>query len=619
MKRNLIVVAVAVTIAGLGYLVHRYRRLENPEASGSPPAGDEASASRSRRPAPTPLQSLWAVGIEHEYALEESSSTTAGGQPFMQMSMAGRLFITRLDAESIRYQFDGSLHGSLGPSGDLSQLEAEAKKPFYVTSAGDDLIQLRVEVGVSNNTTQLWRSLLATTRLEWPEHQNAESWRTTETGPLGACLMQYERIGLNEIKKERVSCSVPSGAKVIDFETQQSEQAIVLRGLRIESLSSNEKLKTEAIQGTPSFESATKLSLQYLDSRDRSAELAAWKAAARAAQGMLIGLGPSARPAGPLSREDLLARIGDRTFPGVMTKMLDFEKTGLSRALTSEENAAFGRSFVALRSMLQLNSKYIPEVEKHIEAKGPLTQHLLGALGEAGTPEAQAVLIRYLENSANEARERTLAGIALARLESPTEASVAALRRAQKDPLVADQATFALGSNVKRLAGANQDLRKQVLNGLIDELDRAPSDQKERYLAALGNAAAPEALPKLQQYATSEVASERKNAANGARQIPGPAAEGLLVGLLADPEETVRAQAVAAIADREPSPQLVDALSVVMRSETSYLVRSKAVNGASLWLREMPAVAPALRAVAENDSEEGLRLVAARALEKYGQ
>ncbi len=617
MKRPLIAIAVLVGFAGAVYLA-RPRFNPAPPAVEAMDKQDEGTSVTSSAVRRAPLQQLWPKGVEYEYAFEEISNTLADGQLFAHLSMSGRLFVVRLDDEFIQYRFEGDLKGTLGPSADLSALEGEAQKPFFVGTARDGQIRLRVEPGVSSNVGQIWRALVATVRLEMPE-QNLDTWQTTESGPLGSCLMQHERTGMNTIRKSRTSCSVPAGAQLVAFQSQTSEQNISLANTRLESLTSKERLLTESIQGTPVFEAETNLNLMLLNVSDRSADVVAWIATARGTPGALIDLAPAmAKPGGPLNREELLARIGDRTFPGVMTKLLDFQKITSSRQLTSEENAAFGRSFVALRSMLQLDSKHIAEVEKHILADGPLTQHLLGVLGEAGTREAQVVLSRYLEDTSRDARNRTLAGIAMARLESPNELSVASLRRMQSDPMIADQATYALGSNVKRLAGTNPPLKKDVIEGLLAGLDNAPQDEKERYMAALGNAGDPAALPKLAHYANSEYASDRKNAANGARQIPGAEAEGLLVKLLGDPEDSVRSQAAQAIVSRDPSPQLVTALSSIMVSEPNPSVRAKAVNGAASWLRVTPDVVPALRAVAQNDQEESLRLTAASALDKYG-
>ena len=111
---------------------------------------------------------------------------------------------------------------------------------------------------------------------------------------------------------------------------------------------------------------------------------------------------------------------------------------------------------------------------------GPLTITLLAALRDAGTPEAQALLVEMSRpGSPLPPEQRFEATRALSLVATPTADTVAALRELRGDPEVAAQATYGLGSALHRLDVQDPGLAAQVRTDLLNQLaaTRSPGEQ----------------------------------------------------------------------------------------------------------------------------------------------
>src|SRR4029077_13982193 len=110
-----------------------------------------------------------------------------------------------------------------------------------------------------------------------------------------------------------------------------------------------------------------------------------------------------------------------------------------------------GRAYVALTALLRQQPEHLAALQEHIEKRGPLTNTLLDALRDAGTPAAQNVLADVLKSGKLERTARLSAVEGLSQVAAPTAETVSTLRELESDKELGNQATYGLGSNAFRL------------------------------------------------------------------------------------------------------------------------------------------------------------------------
>jgi hypothetical protein len=212
----------------------------------------------------------------------------------------------------------------------------------------------------------------------------------------------------------------------------------------------------------------------------------------------------------------------------------------------------------------------------------------LAALGQAATAEALEVLARLVADAglALELRRAALhSAFQLAQLSPALRTSVLAACDLGAPPALAQTALLLLGAAVAGETGRDPAAAQDLLAALLAlEESASAAGQVEAWLAALGNAGAPESVAAITAY-------------------------------LADPAPEVRASAVAALGEIGGSEAL-EALIGVAQADAELGVRAEAIG--SLGAAEAPAASAALCQLARVEPEPALRQSALLALAAQG-
>jgi HEAT repeat protein len=193
---------------------------------------------------------------------------------------------------------------------------------------------------------------------------------------------------------------------------------------------------------------------------------------------------------------------------------------------------------------------------------------VLGALGHAGTEEAQQTLLDVMQDGALTSETRVHAGIAMMLVEHPNANVIDALRAGLRTPDADLRATagLALGAFAGRLGDT------ALVDDLLAELAAARDPQRViELLAALGNARDTRALPAIRTALGSSLASVRRAAVTALRGFASAEAQTLVARVLVqDSDALVRKAAAQAAAFLE----LRDALSAALANEADDNVRA---------------------------------------------
>src|SRR5690606_30479977 len=115
---------------------------------------------------------------------------------------------------------------------------------------------------------------------------------------------------------------------------------------------------------------------------------------------------------------------------------------------------------------------------------------------------------------------------------------------------------------LNRLSTQGDEVATATLNYMLEQLEKSRDEHEvSAWLESLGNAGHPEALPVIAQYMESPSARVRKSAAQALRRVETPAAEGMLIELLDDKDDDVRASALDALSERELTSDLARAVA----------------------------------------------------------
>lgn len=585
--------AIALGIAGLA----RWRRDRSEAADG------------------LVVRPLFPAGIDQRYRIDYQTKVgTTSGQALTGFSAAGSLSLVGLldsPARLVRGEFTGTMStvaqaGAPGPEPEA--LAAAARRPFALEFGRDGrFLGARVEPGVPSFVARLWTALGE--YLQILRAGDGERWQTEESDAAGHYLAGYERHGAESLNKRKLQYTAT--AKATSYEVQASSAEIGLDDDgRLVSFGLAETLRARAGRGAhnplPDFESETTLDLTRTavgSAADRLADLLAQNARAVPAAQIQRSEGQQARDRSLIGGFDLAEALSD---------IAPFSKAGGSR----EERTRAGRAFVALVALLREDPQALAAVRANLQKAGPLTTTLLAALRDAGSADAQRMLVEMASvGSPLAAAQRLEASRALSLVAAPDADTVQALRGLRADVDVAAQASYGLGSALHRLDGQDPALAAEVRADLVTQLGAAQSPaDKTLALGALGNAGDPATLDAIGAYEDSADPSVRAAVAQAVRRIPGSDADETLATLCQDGTTAVRFSAVQAIGERASSPALITAVSALAVNEPDLRVRAGAVNDLARWAPGAPAADEALTTVASRDPNADLRNVAANAL-----
>jgi hypothetical protein len=563
------------------------------------------------------VRPLFPAGTEQSYRIAYQTKVgTTSGQALTGFSVAGSLSLVGLmdsPARLVRGAFTGTIStvGQAGaPAPEPDALAAAARRPFALEFGRDGrFLGARVEPGVPSFVARLWTALGE--YLQVLRAGDGQQWQTEESDAAGRYVADYERHGAESLGKRKLRYSATAQATSYEVQASSAEIGLDDEG-RLAAYVLAETLRARAGRGArnplPDFESESTLDLTRTAvgaPADRLSELLADNARAVPVSQIQRGESQQARDR---------SLIGGFDLAEALSEIAPFAKAGGSR----EDRTRAGRAFVALVALVREDAQALAAVRANLQQAGPLTTTLLAALRDAGSPEAQRMLVEMASaGSPLAAAQRLEASRALSLVAAPDADTVQALRALRADSNLAAQASYGLGSALHRLEGQDPALAAEVRTDLVNQLAMAQSPaDKALALGALGNAGDPATLDAIGANEDSADPSVRAAVAQAVRRIPGSGADQTLATLCQDGTPAVRFSAVQAIGERASSPALITAVSALAVDESDLRVRAGAVNDLARWAPGAPAADEALTTVASRDPNADLRTVAANALAK---
>jgi HEAT repeat protein len=492
-----------------------------------------------------PLEAV--LALDGELVLRSYGTVGSGGDTVLGVRLAR---LSRLDWR-------------LGPQPVLSDDGRSLVGPEVVLVAASDgtFRSLNVQDGGAPTAENLLRQLLAP--LEVVVASGERTWSRQQRNPLGELRADYTvrraasgRLGL---RREPVRYTHLAAAAVIgDVSADASGAfAIVLdRAGYLQRVQGEEKVAVAGSDGAEALRQETRIEAELLS----ITRAEPGPAAVRRLEGLsATGLGDVSTSA-EADRRLLEQRIGDLTMERLVEDLFihgpapDFPDAGpwMWRAT----------------GLLLLHPERCRDLIEVFESPG-MTQRararVLDLLAATGSPEAQAVVRELLESPAAKGSERyELLLQRLSLVEQPTPETVDWLRAKveEKDGAFTLAAAHALGAAIgKRSRAPGGEVDERAAGLLRDGLAAARSVQdRTDWLGALGNAGLAEDVPLVSRFAADGDPAVRAAAASALRKSQTPAAEGVLLGLAADPDAVVQDRALHTLASYSLGPTGLDAL-----------------------------------------------------------
>ena len=438
-------------------------------------------------------------------------------------------------------------------------------------------------------------------------HPAAKAWKSVEEDPNGTYAAKYERISSDPLryrKSKQDDLRNEAGPQImtsgwLDFEFGEGSLRSI-KGTEDQVV----KIANRNLATGKNTLTMTRISRQRMGRRD----LARLEETLRGAAGR-EAVSLSARDWENAAREGRYRQtLGGATLPELLEDLRKLESSP-----GTELEAALQRKFEALISL-------------HPEAVAPLGKLLLdagartstmrvvsGALNVTGSPEAQAALAKAIRARATDRPALSRLLYALATVSDPTPEAEAVgfeLTGAADVPIV-QEAQLALGIMARNLANHAPERADAIVRTLIDALQRDPT----QLLLVLGNSGSPLGLNIIRHFSGDPSPQLRASAATAIRFIPNAEAEDLLLHLLTtDLAGEVRKQAAAALSERTPTPHSVTAMEKQIRVDVDEDVRLELLRGLWRAVDRFPDIRTVVEAVAQGDSSEEVRQVAARLL-----
>ncbi|MBN1441948.1 MAG: HEAT repeat domain-containing protein [Planctomycetes bacterium] len=254
---------------------------------------------------------------------------------------------------------------------------------------------------------------------------------------------------------------------------------------------------------------------------------------------------------------------------------------------------------------------------------------LIHTLERAGTPEAQSVLSRILEDGTRDRQNRLRAAIALGGTTSPTEECVEALWGVYAQSLpdsgsdVPDTAALSLGRAGRSLRASDPARYEALKSQLLGRLSSVSADaEKGILLTSLGNTADPAIAPDVEPYLRSESPRLRAAAASALGSLGSTDSLPALTARLGEePDGGVRA----AIADSlllmdAADPERLSAVNELVGGETDAQARFAMVRYLAENLAAFPASRENLHKIMVTDASQRVRAyLAPKLLDSSGE
>jgi hypothetical protein len=347
--------------------------------------------------------------------------------------------------------------------------------------------------------------------------------------------------------------------------------------------------------------------------------------------------GTSAMPPAQPLRTDSAAdafdatRIGDYTFPKALRELEEAAKDPKANALAgsvrdvpvdpAEARARegllreHGHVFTATAALLRAKPETIPLALAAIRRKSPAATMLLDALSSAGTPQAQHALVGLM-NDERSGEMRGNAAFALMRVTKATQEAINALAKHLDGGPLQVFALYGLGTISRHLREAGDAPTSAGISRLLTRsLAKADTPALQVHvLRGIANSGDPASFDGVKPFFTADLDKVRAAAVDAVRLMQRPDVDSLVAERLDKDVQLVQLAALDAIAVRDPSDVLVQALERAARKAEQPVVRVKAVRVAGEVLPKRPDLKSFLEALAQDSEYEQVRKAATSAL-----
>lgn len=456
---------------------------------------------------------------------------------------------------------------------------------FFTTTTQGQLLELHFAPELDDVTRTALATLAATFQVS--SRSRAASWDAVESDGLGDYRARYVR-GV-ELRRERIGYDRVAGGSLLTATIVKTGTDIALRG----------DGWPERVAGNE----VTRIGTQDVSVVVDATFTIRHRALARGVKpGWHDGLVAAAvySIANDASRADAdRDLVGGASFADLLAEL-----EGIT------DGHARGYQFLRIAALFRLDPEAARAAARlvldgaHADTEGVV----IGALGEAGTPEAQRALHDVLAAPAEDGT-RMRAAVALGLTESPTVDTLAALDRAAThgDGDIAATATLAQGNAALRIRDEQPGASAQQVEALLARLERAVDDGERALLVrALGNTGDPRIVPALDRALAGGSTHLRIAATEALRLVPGAAVDARILARLGDGDGLVRAAAVFASGERDLQVY-VAAFDRALRSDRELEVRRSIVALAGARIDELPSLRALVEYAAAHDPDAELR------------
>ncbi len=544
------------------------------------------------------------IGVEHAYevSLSQTARHEAAAQPELTVSLDGTWAVSYAGSDARGLVFRAQLRDAKpiarrGGADVSAGFTAGLSRPYYfATTAAGRLSTLYFAADVDGVARGTLGALAAT--FQRSHGSQDTSWNTVETDSIGDYRARYVRDG-HSVHRERLAYDRVAGGHTIAASVVTTGTDFALR----------DDGWPDGVTGTEATRLGTKDVGVVVDARFAMhhrgvAQIdAGWP---NDLQVVAVDVATAAAGAAAQADRDL---VDGATLPDLLAELA---------RLGAADTQARGYLFLRIAALFRLDAGAARAAARSVldHTAGAATPVVIGALGEAGTPQAQAGLGQVLAAPALDAESRSRAAIALGLTADPTVDTLDALAQeaTRDDADVSATATLAEGTAVLHLRGSDGDAAGRQIDALLARFAAATDDdERALVLRALGNTGDLRILPAVQQGLASADPMVRVAATEALRLVPGDAIDALLLASLRDPYGLVRAAAVFATGERSLVPYAAT-FDRTERGDRDVTVRRAVVELAGARFTELPALRAIVAYAADRDPDPELRETAKQLL-----
>ncbi|HYO93626.1 MAG TPA: HEAT repeat domain-containing protein [Polyangiaceae bacterium] len=589
------------------------------------PAAAAPSVAAEVKPVPPGEVPAWKLGDERRYTVRLESEARVDDSPLTEFVLNAELTLVAVEADRERVVLHAAfakqkLETTLrGKASEFLPLERELSSPFlFELGKGGAWTATSFSDTPSSLVVGLRYSVAAALQAH---SGTAESFTAVERDATGRYEARYERTDApSTFKKTKLrylalhakapAALTQSRADAFLPQIEQSSSTLKLAAPGVvESLESNESVRTGNGQMLP-VESKTALALRPISATSVAPpKLAAYRAPfERAAR--YTPERPWVPRVDPAQNDE--AKIGARSLEGLLAELRSIGPVGPD-ATTDQKRAneqARGELYTALEAMVRSRAGTVPRLVALVRADDPLKTIALDALGSSGSADAQSALLKLIRERKLEPSAEKLATISLTRAVRPTADTLAGMVELLDVPRLKTQATYGLGTAVRRLREAGEEQRaRAVLDIVLARLQKATSAIGQiTALRAIANSGHEAAYPLVEPLLAASDDEVRAAAVESLQIMQLPAADRQLGrSLTSDSNQSVRLAAARAIRLRAMTPELESAALTTGRSDADPHVRLAAIRILASWAPDHPKLRTQLRELAAGEKEEAIR------------